>query len=156
MKDYIKKMRECNQKVADTMNEYVKALIEMVRAHDGFILTDGKDKDKSRNLINVYGYAIDRVNRIELMSFCPIDNYNELREYNLLALRLIREDGCNEDSLECFLAPKLVGVRVTYTKEDMLSEECADQWYNLEGYDDRLYAWATLVDMMGTIDEYDE
>ena len=142
MKDYIKKMRECNQKVADTMNEYVKALIEMVRAHDGFILTDGKDKDKSRHLINVYGYAID--------------NYNELREYNLLALRLIREDGCNEDSLECFLAPKLVGVRVTYTKEDMLSEFCTDQWYNLEGYDDRLYAWATLVDMMGTIDEYDE
>ena len=63
MKDYIKKMRECNQKVNDTMNEYVKALIEMVRAHDGFILTDG---NKSRNLINVYGYAID--------------NYNELRE----------------------------------------------------------------------------
>ena len=139
MKDYIKKMRECNQKVVGTMDECIKALIERVRAHDGFILTDG---NKSRNLINVYGYAID--------------NYNVLQEYDLLALRLIREDGCNEDYLECFLSPKLVGVKITYTKEDMLSEECADQWYNLEGYDDRLYAWATLVDMMGTIDEYDE
>ena len=135
MKDYIKKMRECNQKVADTMREFVDALIEMVRAHDGFILTNGEDKD------NVCGYALDWE--------------GELNEYNLLALRLIREDGCNEDSLQCFLAPKFIGAKVTYTKEDMLSEECADQWYNLEGYDDRLYAWATLVDMMGIIDEFD-
>ena len=136
MKDYIKKMRECNQKVADTMNEFVKALIEMVRAHDGFILTNGEDKD------NVCGYALDWE--------------GELNEYNLLALRLIREDGCDEDSLQCFLAPKFGGTKVTYTKEDMLSEFCTDQWYNLEGYDDMLYTWATLVDMMGIIDEYDE
>lgn len=136
MKDYIKKMRECNQKVADTMHEFVKALIEMVRAHDGFILTNGEDKG------NVCGYALDWE--------------GELNEYNLLALRLIREDGCDEDSLQCFLAPKFGGTKVTYTKEDMLSEFCTDQWYNLEGYDDMLYTWATLVDMMGIIDEYDE
>ena len=136
MKDYIKKMRECNQKVADTMREFVNALIEMVRAHDGFILTNGEDKD------NVCGYALDWE--------------GELNEYNLLALRLIREDGCNEDSLQCFLAPKFGGTKVTYTKEDMFSEFCTDQWYNLEGYDDMLYTWATLVDMMGIIDEFDQ
>ena len=117
------------------MHEFVNALIEMVRAHDGFILTNGEDKD------NVCGYALD--------------SDDELHEYDLLALRLIREDGCDEDSLQCFLAPKFVGVKVTYTKEDMLSEDCADQWYNLEGYDDMLYAWATLLDMMGIIDEFD-
>lgn len=136
MKDYIKTIRECNQQVADAMHKFIKALMEMVRAHDGFILTNGVDKD------NVCGYALD----------CD----GELHEYDLLALRVIREDGCDEDSLQCFLAPKFVGVKVVYTKEDMLSEDCADQWYNLEGYDDMLYAWATLVDMMGIIDEFDE
>lgn len=135
MKDYIKKMRKCNQKVNDVMQEFIKALMDMVRAHDGFLLTTGEDKD------NVYGYALDE--------------YDVLREYNLLALRVIREDGCSEDSLQCFLAPKLVGAKVNYTKEDMLSEDCVDQWYNLEGYDDMLYAWATLVDMMDIIEEFD-
>lgn len=136
MKDYIKTIRECNQQVTDTMNKFIKALMDMVRAHDGFLLTNGADKDY------LYGYALD--------------NDDELHEYNMLALRVIREEGCSEDSLQCFLAPHLFGVKVTYTKEDMLSEDCADQWYNLEGYDDMLYAWATLVDMMGIIDEFDE
>ena len=128
-------MRECNQKVDDVMHEFINALIEMVRAHDGFILTNGEGKN------NVCGYALD-------------DNY-ELHEYDLLALRLIREDGCDEDSLQCFLAPKFVRAKVAYTKEDMLSEFCTDQWYNLEGDEDMLYTWATLVDMMGIIDEFD-
>lgn len=136
MKEYIKTMRECNQQVADTMHKFIKALMDMVRAHDGFLLTNGEDKD------NVYGYALDED--------------DELHEYDLLALRVIREEGCSEDSLQCFLAPRLRSVKVTYTKEDMLSDDCADQWFNLEGYDDMLYAWATLVDMMGIIDEFDE
>lgn len=129
-------MRECNQQVADIMLKFIYALMDMVREHDGFLLTNGKDKD------NVCGYALDE--------------YDELHEYDLLALRVIREEGCSEDSLQCFLAPRFRSVNVTYTKEDMLSEDCADQWYNLEGYDDMLYAWATLVDMMGVIDEYDK
>lgn len=43
----------------------------------GFILTNGEGKN------NVCGYALN-------------DNH-KLHEYDLLALRLIREDGCDED-----------------------------------------------------------
>ena len=61
-----------------------------------------------------------------------------------------------ENQLICFLAPKYVGVNITYTKEDMLDKDNEDMWYFLDGTDGALYSWATLVDMMGTISEYDE
>lgn len=135
MKDYVKTMRECNQQVADIMHKFSKALMEMVRAHDGFLITKSADKD------NVYGYALD--------------DDDVLNEYDLLALRINKgEDG--GEWLECFLAPHFGSVKITYTKEDMLSEDCADQWYCLDGGDGALYSWATLVDMMGIIDEFDE
>ena len=135
MKEYIKTMRECNESVNQSIQKFINALIEMVKAHGGFI--ELQDKSKSK----IYGYALD--------------DDDVLVEYDMLALRVVR-DGDSRDFLECFLEPHHRSCKITYTKEDMLSEDYADQWYSLEGFDDALYSWATLVDMMETIEEYEE
>ena len=104
----------------------------MVKAHGGFIELQDKKND------NIYGYALD-------------GEFDELHEYNMLALSCDNPEG----RLMCFLAPKLTGVQVSYTKEDMLNKENEDMWYCLDGTDGYLYSWATLVDMMELITEYD-
>lgn len=140
MKDYIKKMRECSNRLSDIMLDFKQALMEMVKANGGFIdLSDAivnpnSDKDK------VYGLALDES--------------EELREYYMYALRLI-EDG-EHLYLECFLVPKMRTFIEVFTKEDMFSEEYNDYWYSLDGLDDMLYQWETLVGMIDYIDEFDQ
>lgn len=131
MKRYIKKIESCRKKINNVTQEFYNALVEMVKAHGGFIDLQDKSKDK------MYGYAIDA--------------QDDLREYNMLALR-IDDDGY----LCCFLAPKFGYVDVKYTKDDMMSADCDEMWYFLDGTDGYLYSWATLVDMMECIAEYDE
>lgn len=131
MKRYIKKMVSCDTQIAKIMQEFYNALVEMVKAHGGFLELQNKDHDK------IYGYALD-------------GEFEEVKEFNMLALMLNEEN-----QLLCFLSPKFVGVKVTYTKEDMLNKENEDMWYFLDGTDGSLYSWATLMEMMGTIEEYD-
>ena len=132
MKRYIKKMESCNKQISKVTQEFYNALVEMVKAHGGFLELQNKEHDK------IYGYALD-------------GEFDELKEFNMLALMLNEEN-----QLMCFLAPKYVGVNVTYTKDDMLDKDSEDMWYFLDGTDGALYSWATLVEMMGTISEYDE
>ena len=137
MKRYLKKMHSCNKQIDKIMREFCNAIAEMVKAHGGFIELWNSNHDNAKH-DKIYGYALD-------------GEFDELHEYNMLALMLNEEN-----ELMCFLAPKYVGVNVKYTKEDMLNKENKDMWYWLDGTDAYLYAWPTLVDMMGTITEYDD
>ena len=140
MKKYIKTMRSCSKRISDVMLKFKGALKEMVKENGGFI-------DLSDAVVNPNS-------KYDTICGLALDENDELREYYMYAIRVVEYDG--EESLECFLAPKMNTYVETFTKEDMLSKENNDYWYSLDGLSDRLYQWETLVGLIDYIDEYDE
>ena len=122
------------------MGTFKDSLHEMVKVHNGFINLSDPIINQNSNKDKMYGIAID-------------ENDN-LSEYYMYALRIVTDKNDNE-YLECFLVPKTNTHIVVFTEEDMLSDENADYWYSLDGLDDRLYVWETLVGLMGYIEDFD-
>ena len=124
-KNYIETFAIYDNEILDIVNKSIDALTEMVKAHDGFI--DLQDKDK----LAIYAYVYDEM--------------DSLGEKRMVALRL-SEEGC----LECYITDK--NDKTIYNKEDIIQD---DGWYSLEGFDDYIFLSATIIDMLCIISEYD-
>ena len=140
MKKYIKTMRSCSKKISNVMLKFKGALKEMVKENGGFI-------DLSDAIVNPNS-------KYDTICGLALDDNDELREYYMYAIRLTEYDG--EESLECFLVPKMNTYIETFTKEDMLSKENNDCWCSLDDLSDRLYQWETLVGLIDYKEEYNE
>ena len=113
----------------NTFDFAYSVIYDAVKQNDGFIALTDTSCD------TIFGYAMN--------------DEDELKEWYARGLRIAK----NND-LEVFLAPILRGVKETYTKEDMFSDEFKDCWYSLSGADGALYSWETILGIIENLDEY--